>query len=116
MKASVGANVFGPNGNLGRYAGGSMTDHIWTGNVGVDGAVRFGDGGKWFMPYEADVGFGSLNGSSVTSFNGVLGVGYHFAWGDVLGAWRYLDYHVNGNSPLQKMILSGPAIGVTFRW
>jgi hypothetical protein len=116
VKASVGANVFGQNGNLGRSASTSTTENVWTGNVGVDGAVRFGDGGKWFMPYEADVGFGSFHGSSLTSFNGILGLGYHFGWGDVLGAWRYLSYHFDSNSPVEKLYLNGPALGVTFHW
>ena len=58
------------------------------------GALRLSDDGKWYMPYEADFGAGS---SSTTSFNGILGVGYKFGWGDVLVAWRYLDYKMDSN-------------------
>ncbi len=51
---------------------------------------------------------------STTSWNGILGVGYKFGWGDLLVAWRYLDYKLDTNQPVQKLIMSGPAFGARF--
>jgi len=117
LESSVGVNVFGPNGIFGRSADTNEKINIWTGIIGVKGAVRLSDDGTWYMPYEADFGAGSAShSSSVTSANGILGVGYKFGWGDLLLAWRYLDYKMGSNDPIQKLIMSGPAFGASFRW
>lgn len=113
IKSSLGVNVFGPNGIYGRSVDTSDKMNIWTGIIGVAGALRLSDDGKWYMPYEADFGAGN---SSTTSFNGILGVGYKFGWGDVLVAWRYLDYKMDSGRPVEKLIMSGPAIGARFSW
>jgi hypothetical protein len=113
VESSLGVNAFGPDGIFGRSVSTTEKMNIWTGIIGVTGALRLSDDGKWYMPYEADVGAGS---SSVTAFNGILGVGYKFGWGDVVVAWRYLDYKMGSNDPIQKLIMSGPAIGARFSW
>jgi hypothetical protein len=113
LKSSLGVNAFGPDGIFGRSVDTSDTKNVWTGIIGVKGAVRLSNDGKWYMPYEADIGAGS---SSATSFNGILGVGYKFGWGDLLVAWRYLDYKLGSNDTIEKLIMSGPAIGARFAW
>ena len=113
VKSSVGVNAFGPNGRFGKSVDTTDKMNIWTGIIGVAGALRLSDDAKWYMPYEADFGAGS---SSTTSFNGILGVGYKFGWGDLLVAWRYLDYKMDSNAVVEKLIMSGPAIGARFYW
>jgi len=116
LESSLGVNVFGPDGIFGRSVDTSDKMNIWTGIIGVKGAVRLSDDGKWYVPYEADFGAGSSNHSSVTSGNAILGLGYKFGWGDIVGAWRYLSYNMGSNDPIQKLIMSGPAFGASFRW
>lgn len=117
LKSSLGANVFGPDGIFGRSVDTSDKIDVWTGFIGVKGAVRLSDDGKWYMPYEADIGAGSAShSSSVTGANGIIGLGYKFEWGDLLVAWRYLSYNMGSNDPIQKLIMSGPAMGASFRW
>jgi hypothetical protein len=117
LKSSLGVNAFGPGGILGTSASTTQNINVWTGFVGVGGALRLGDDGKWFVPYEFDIGAGSAtHSSSVTSFNGILALGYKFGWGDVIVGWRYLDYRMGSNDPIQKLIMSGPAIGARFSW
>lgn len=84
----------------------------WDGIVGVRGRAEFGDDHKWFVPYYLDIGAGD---SDVT-WQAIAGVGYSFDWGDLLGVWRYLDYDMSNNDPVQNTDFSGPAIGVTFHF
>ena len=116
LKSSLGVNAFGPGGILGTSADTTQKVNVWTGFVGVGGALRLGDDGKWYVPYEVDVGAGSSNHSSVTSWNAILALGYKFGWGDVIVGWRYLDYKMGSDTPFQKVIMSGPAIGARFAW
>ena len=81
----------------------------WDGIVGVKGQVRFGDG-RWFMPYYADIGTGSSN----WTWQALLGLGYSFGWGDVSLSIRSLSYEFNDNDADLRM--TGPALGVSFRW
>jgi hypothetical protein len=82
------------------------------GLVGLKGTVRLSGNGKWFLPYEADVGAGNQN----WQWNAFLGVGYHFHWGDVSLAARNLTYQRTGDVAIEKVRMTGPLIGATFRW
>jgi hypothetical protein len=82
------------------------------GLIGVKGSLRLSRDGKWYLPYEADVGDGNKN----WQYNAILGVGYHFHWGDVALAVRNLTYQTSDKPILQKVRLTGPVIGATFRW
>ena len=84
----------------------------WDAIVGVRGRAAFGDGGKWFAPYYADLGAG---GSKFT-WQAMAGVGYSFAWGDVVAAWRYIDYKMKSGQPLETLNFNGPGIAAVFRW
>ena len=76
------------------------------------GSLRLSGDGKWYLPYEADVADGNKNWQK----NEFLGVGYHFHWGDVSLAVRNLTYQLSDRPILQKVRMTGPVIGATFRW
>jgi hypothetical protein len=84
----------------------------WDGVVGVRGRVPLGAKRRWFIPYYLDLG----SGESTFTWQAVAGVGYSWKWGDVLAAWRYLDYDMKSGSDIETLSFSGPAIGVAFRW
>jgi len=83
---------------------------LWDGIVGVRGRGEFG--GKWFVPYYLDAGAGT----SKFTWQGMLGVGYAFGWGDLLLVYRYLSFEQGDEHPVQHLYFSGPALGATFRF
>lgn len=85
----------------------SSTTDKWDGVVGVKGRLQF-PASEWFVPYYADVGWGSNN----RTYQGTVGVGYHFAWGDVILAVRTLSY--KSNDDRLDLRLTGPGLGVSF--
>ena len=99
----------GPIGGPGRQGSVEVTHNDWDGIVGAKGRLLFGDRREWFVAYYADVG----TGDSQLTYQWIAGLGYSFSWGDVIGAWRYLDYRFSGGN---RYALSGPAIGVAFHW
>lgn len=84
----------------------------WDAIVGAKGRVAFGDSRQWFVPWYVDVG----TGQSDLTWQAIGGIGYSFTWGEVIGAWRYMDYKFKSGSPVEKLTLNGPAVGVAFRW
>lgn len=100
----------GPFVGPGRQGASEVNPNNWDGIVGAKGRLIFGDGHTWFMPYYLDVG----TGASQLTWQGYGGVGYAFSWGEILGVWRYLDYHFSSHS--STIAFNGPAIGVDFRW
>ena len=84
---------------------------LWDGIVGVRGSARLGSG-NWSIPYYLDVGAGS----SIVTWQGLLGVAYSFKWCDVSLAYRYLYYEQGSDKLLQNMSFRGPTLGVTFRF
>jgi hypothetical protein len=85
---------------------------LWDGVVGVKGNVRFGGGRKWFVPYYLDAGAGS----SRFTWQGMLGAGYSFGWGDLLLVYRYLSFEQGADHDLERLSFAGPALGATFRF
>ncbi len=88
----------------------STTD--WDAIVGVRGRARFGSDLRWFVPYYADIG----TGNSDLTWQAIIGLGYSFGWGDVVAAWRYLDYDFDAGKPMQSLTFNGVAVGVSFRF
>jgi hypothetical protein len=84
---------------------------LWDGVVGVRGNAQL-EGGQWFVPYYLDAGAGT----SKFTWQGLLGVGYKFGWGDLLLVYRYLSFEQGDEHPVQRFYLSGPALGATFRF
>ena len=55
-------------------------------------------------------------GDSDFTWQGSAGIGYAFNWGEVIAAWRYLDYNFKSGQKIESVNLSGPLVGVAFRW
>ena len=111
VKASLDWQFAGLPGLLIPQSGSvSEREYLVDAIVGIRGKVM--PGGNWFIPYYLDIGTGS---SEVTS-QGLVGVGYSFKCVDVLLAYRYLYYDQNDDKLLQGFSLSGPALGVNFRF
>jgi hypothetical protein len=96
----------------GRNGTADGSETIWDAIVGVKGEVRLGDDKKWFVPYYLDVG----TGDSDLTWQGMLGAGYSFDWGDLVAVWRYLDYDMPSGDLLENLDANGAAIGVTFHF
>jgi hypothetical protein len=84
----------------------------WDAVVGVKGRIAFGESRKWFVPYYFDVG----TGESDLTWQAMGGIGYSFGWGDVVAAWRYLDYDMKSGKKIESMTFNGPAIAAVFHW
>ncbi len=88
----------------------SDSENVWDGIVGVGGQINLNN--NWYLPYYADVG----TGESDSTWQAMAGVGYNFSWGDVLLAYRYLDYEFDSSFLLEEITISGPAMGARFRF
>lgn len=84
----------------------------WDAIVGLKGRFNFGQSREWFVPYYVDVGTGNSN----LTWQALAGLGYAFRWGEVVAAWRHLDYDFKSGAKIESLKLDGPAIGVAFRW
>ncbi len=84
---------------------------LWDGVVGVRGRVALANS-AWFMPLYLDAG----TGTSKFTWQGLLGVGYAFGWGDLLLVYRQLAFDAGGAGGVQHLSFSGPALGATFRF
>lgn len=90
---------------------GTAKSENWDAVVGAKGRYRFGDGRGWFVPYYVDVG----TGESDLTWQAMGGIGYAFSWGELLAAYRHLDYKFDGDR-MKDLSFSGPAVGFGFRW
>lgn len=95
-----------------RSGAATVKSDVWDAIIGAKGVMRFGEGGKWFAPYYVDVG----TGQSDLTWQAMGGIGYAFSWGEVLGAYRHLDYRFGQDTGMKALSFSGPAIAVGFRW
>jgi hypothetical protein len=111
LKASLDWQFNGGIGLLPASGSLSQTDHLWDAIVGVKGKVKLGTG-NWFATYYLDVG----TGSSELTWQGVAGIGYALAWGDVLLAYRHLQYDAGDDQLIQQLRMGGPGLGVSFRF
>lgn len=97
-------------GMLGRQVERSESEGLLDGIVGVRGSVKLNE--NWYLPYYADIGTG---GSELT-WQALAGIGYRFGWGDIKLVYRYLSYDMDDESLLEDLNVSGPALGVGFRF
>ncbi|WP_319550302.1 hypothetical protein [Desulfogranum marinum] len=88
----------------------SESEGVLDGIVGIRGRIQLNE--NWYIPYHADIGAG---GSDLT-WQLFAGVGYRFSWGDIRFGYRHLDYDLDDSNVMQEMILSGPVLGVGFRF
>jgi hypothetical protein len=105
VSAPPGAQSFARTGSV------TKSDDLWDAIVGVRGHVRLGEG-NWFMPYHLDAGAGD----SKLTWQGVLGVGHAFKWGDIIFAYRYLSYEQGGNKLIENLSFGGFGLGANFRF
>ena len=107
------AAVTGPAGTATFARAGTVerSSDLFDGIVGARGRFRLGDS-QWFVPYHVDIGAGS----SDLTWQGVLGVGYAFKWGDAVLSYRYLYYDEGDDKFLQELSFGGFALGVNFRF
>jgi len=110
LSHSLSWNFSGPTGALAQAGNTSETINKWDGIVGLKGEVRFGES-KWFMPYYGDIGAGSSN----STWQAMLGLGYRFGWGDLVFVVRSLSYNFTDSSQLD-LRMTGPALGASFRF
>jgi hypothetical protein len=111
VSASLDWQFDGPLNLLPQSGTASQDVELWDAIVGTRGRAVFGNG-KWFVPFSIDVGAGS----SDLTWQSFAGLGYAFSWGDVLAAYRHLEYDQKQGDLLQGVRFSGPAIGVSFRF
>lgn len=102
----------GPFVGPGRQGSSEANLTHWDGIVGVKGRRNFGAESRWFVPWYLDIG----TGDSHLTWQAIAGVGYAFNWGELIAAWRYLDYDFKSGKAIESLKLNGAAIGVTFRW
>jgi len=114
LNTTVDWNFTGNVASLPQFArtgAATVKDDVWDAVVGAKGLLKL-DGGKWFVPYYVDIG----TGQSDLTWQAMGGIGYSFSWGEVLGAYRHLDYKFGQDTGMKALSFSGPAIAVGFRW
>lgn len=115
MKQTLGYNFsadVGPFVGPGRSGSTDVNLSYWDGIVAARGRFLFGADKAWIVPVYADAG----TGQSKLTWQLVGGLGYQFKWGQVLAAWRYLDYNFKSSSKVESINFNGPMIGVGFNW
>ncbi len=88
----------------------SDSEGLLDGIIGVRGAINFNE--NWYLPYYADIGTG---GSDLT-WQLYAAVGYRFSWGDIRLGYRHLSYEMDDDFLMEDMTLSGPVLGIGFRF
>ncbi len=114
VKPSLGWNFSADLGPLNPSRSGStdISETKWDAIIGAKGRLYFGDNREWFAPWYLDVGTGQTD----LTWQAIGGIGYAFTWGEVIAAWRYIDYRFKSGARIDDMNFSGPAIGVAFHW
>jgi len=107
------ADITTPGGTVVLPAQGSIASDvdIWDGIIGVRGYSKVGSG-KWSVPFYVDVGAGD----SDLTWNAMLGMSREYGWGELVIAYRHLDYDQDANGLLQNFSFSGPGIGARFNF
>ena len=107
-------NFTGNVGSLPQFArsgASTVKSDVWDAVIGAKGVVKLGEG-NWFAPYYVDIG----TGQSDLTWQAMGGVGYRFSWGELIGAYRHLDYRFGEDTGMKSLSFSGPAVSLGFRW
>ena len=107
---SLDYRVAGPDGSIDGHKDSSGT--AWDGIVGTRGRYTFGDHDRWFVPFYLDVGTGDTD----LTWQAAAGVGYSYQWGDIRASWRYLNWNGKAGDPVADLTMSGPLLGIAWRW
>jgi hypothetical protein len=106
------------NGNIGTIPAPGRAGTVGTqkkyvdGLIGLIGRVSFGANRTWFLPYYVDIG----TGESKLTWQLTAGLGYAFKWGELIGAWRHVDYEFKSGSEVSSTNFDGPMLGAAFLW
>jgi len=88
----------------------SESGDAWDAFIGFKGNISLGD--RWFIPYYADIG----TGDSDFTWQATTGIAYKAAdWADIVLVYRYLAWDLGGDI-IDDINISGPALGVIFRF
>jgi len=98
-------------GTFQRSGSASGRDDIWDIIFGLRGRVNLGKSGL-YIPYYIDIG----TWTSYLTWQGVLGLGYDFKWGELMLDYRYLYYDFYSGYTFQDLTIQGPAIGLKFKF
>jgi hypothetical protein len=106
----ISGDITGPGAGQSFDRSGDVSQRVelWDGIVGVRGAL--GLGGRWSLPYYADVGAGE----ATTTWQALAGVRVAFGWGDLHVAYRYLLWDMKADKLLQDVAFSGVGVGARF--
>lgn len=88
----------------------SRSDSLTDGFIGLRGLIMFND--KWFLPYYADIGAGG----SDWSYQLFAAIGYRFGWGDIRFGYRHIGIEMGDDMIMEDLQLSGPLLGLGFRF
>ncbi len=80
----------------------------WDAIIGARGAVDLTE--KWHLFGYLDIGAGD----SDLTWQAMAGIGYKFKWFHVNAVYRYLKWDFDDNAALDKLDISGPALGIKF--
>ncbi len=110
---SLNASITGPNNEFNFPAKGSLKDDTSSVDVivGVRGRQGFDDS-RWSLEYQLDVGGGDAD----FTWNAMAVAAYTFDSGDLLIAYRHLEYDQGSDGLVQNFSFSGPAFGYRFRF
>ena len=78
------------------------------GVLGIRGNSKLNE--SWYLSYLFDVG----TGDSDVTWQALVGAGYSFGWGDILIAYRHLDWQFEPGAVIEEISFSGPALQA--RW
>ena len=108
----TGIGPGGATATFAREGNAEKSDNVWAAIVGAKGRAKLG-ASDWFVNYYGDIG----GASSLFTWQGALGVGYAFKWGDIIFDYRYLYYSQSGDDKLiDNMSFGGFALGANFRF
>jgi hypothetical protein len=89
----------------------SETPTSWNGIVGLKGRTSLGE--RWYLPYYFDIG----TGESKLTWHASAGIGFQAgnAW-DLWLVYRHLELELDSTRVIDKLDMSGPTLGVIYRW
>jgi hypothetical protein len=88
----------------------SLGDDVWDAIVGARGVISLGD--RWFLPWGANIGAGD----SDLTWQAMAGIGFKASsWADIALTYRYLKWEMD-DGPIDNLVISGPLLGVIFRF
>ena len=88
----------------------SENESLTDGFIGIRGQFSFNE--NWYLPYYADIGAGG----SDLSYQLFAAVGYRYKWFDVRLGYRHLYFDLGDDRFMEDLQISGPVLGVGFRF